>query len=479
MRLVMKIPLSLALLLVGIVALFYSEEYLRGRWAWERHVRDLAARGISLDIKKLIPPPVPDAENVAAAPIFAELFATNLPGEARLKAMKMPTVKRSGDADWRAGLHQDLSVLREAFSNDNLLAALERYAPELKEVEAALQRPKVCFPVAYEKGYDASFPQAPALMNAGKIYAPRAQAEVEAGQMAAAFRDLKTMLRLGELIKDEPSFIGFQVRVSLYFFPMQSLWDGLAVHAWTEERLADLQRHLEQVNMLAHLEIAWMAERGMVECLLQTCLQDLKENPVLSFNESPSSPLLIALWPRGWTYQNALRVDAMYDEKIMRAVNARTARISPLLVDSAYKQISNLPCNVFNIGARILLPVVTDMSRKAAAGQTYVSEAAVACALERYWLQHRRYPVALAELVPQFLAAVPHDVVDGEPLRYRLDGEGGFILYSIGWDLVDDGGTIAWEKTDTPTDRPRLDREKGDWVWRSRPATTNKASAAH
>lgn len=469
MRLVMKILLSLALLLVSIVAPFYSEEYLRGRWAWERHVRDLAARGISLDIKKLIPPPVPDAENVAAAPIFAELFATNLPGEARLKAMKMPTVKRSGDADWRAGLHQDLNVWRKAFTNDNLLAALERYAPELKEMEAALQRPKVCFPVEYEKGYDALFPQATAVLYVGRIYNAKILAEVETGQMAAAFRDLKTMLRLGELIKDEPSVIVMLVRVALYHLPMQSLWDGLVAHAWTDEQLADLQRNLEQVDMLAHLEISWTAERGMNVWLLQTCLKDPRGISVLCFNDSPSSPPLIALWPRGWFYQNALRVDAMYDAKIMRAVNARAARISPLLVDSADKQISKLPCNVFNVGVRILLPVVKGTSSKVAAGQTYVSEAAVACALERYWLQHRRYPAALAELVPQFLAAVPHDVVDGQPLRYRLDGEGGFVLYSIGWDLIDDGGTIAWKKTDTSTDRPKLDLEKGDWVWRSRP----------
>ncbi|MCX7006720.1 MAG: hypothetical protein NTY53_05640 [Kiritimatiellaeota bacterium] len=478
MRLILKIFLWLLLVGTGMVVLFYSEEYLRGRWAWERHVRDLAARGISLDIKTLIPPPVPDAENVAAAPLFAELFATNLPGKARLTAMKLPKSKRVGNEGWRAGLHQDLSVWREVFTNDNLLVALERYASEMKEVEAALQRPKVRFPVGYERGYEALVPHGPALLNLGKIYNAKALAEVEAGQMANALRDLKTMFRLGGLIKDEPSIIMMLVRVALYHLPMQSLWDGLAAHAWSDEQLGELQRNLEQVDLLAHLEISWMAERGMNEWLLQTCLKDPGGISVLCFNESPSSPPLIALWPRGWFYQNALRMDAMYDEKIMRAVNVHAARISPRLVDSADNQINKLPYNVFNIGAKILLPVVKGMCSKVAAGQTYVSEAAVACALERYWLQHRRYPAALAELVPQFLAAVPHDVVDGQPLRYRLDGEGGFVLYSIGWDLVDDGGTIAWKKTDTPTDRPKLDLEKGDWVWRSRPVT-NQVFTAH
>jgi len=478
MRLILKILFWLLLVGISVVVLFYSEEYLRGRWAWERHLRDLAAKGINLDIKALIPPPVPDAENVAAAPIFAELFATNRPGKARLIAMKLPKGKRVGNEGWRAGLHQDLSVWREALTNDNLLAALERYAPELKEVELALQRPKVCSPVKYEEGYAALLPHGAALLNLGKIYNAKAQAEVEAGQMANAFRDLKTMFRLGGLIKDEPSIIMMLVRVATYHFPLQSLWDGLAVHAWTDEQLADLQSALEQVDMLAHLEISWMAERGMNVWILQTCLKDPRKISVLSFDESASSPPLIALWPRGWFYQNALRMDTMCDEKIMRAVNVHAARISPLLVDSADKRISKLPSNVFNVAAKILLPAVKGMCVKTVAGQTYLSEASVACALERYWLQHRRYPAALAELVPQFLAAVPHDVVDGQPLRYRLDSEGGFVLYSIGWDLVDDGGTIAWKKPDAPAERPKLDLEKGDWVWRSRPVT-NQGSSTH
>jgi hypothetical protein len=35
-------------------------------------------------------------------------------------------------------------------------------------------------------------------------------------------------------------------------------------------------------------------------------------------------------------------------------------------------------------------------------------------------------------LAPRLSAAIPSDVIDGTPLRYRLDPDGGYALYSIG-----------------------------------------------
>lgn len=66
--------------------------------------------------------------------------------------------------------------------------------------------------------------------------------------------------------------------------------------------------------------------------------------------------------------------------------------------------------------------------------------ARTAVALEQYRAAHgNRYPTHLAELVPASLDAVPADPFDGQPLRYRQAGPG-YVLYSIGPDLKDDGG---------------------------------------
>jgi hypothetical protein len=66
--------------------------------------------------------------------------------------------------------------------------------------------------------------------------------------------------------------------------------------------------------------------------------------------------------------------------------------------------------------------------------------ALTAVALEQFRAAHNnRYPASLSELTPDYLVATLMDPFDGQPLRYRKQGTG-YVLYSIGADLKDDGG---------------------------------------
>jgi hypothetical protein len=65
---------------------------------------------------------------------------------------------------------------------------------------------------------------------------------------------------------------------------------------------------------------------------------------------------------------------------------------------------------------------------------------ATACALQRYRLQHGAWPERLEQLTPQFLPGIPRDNFDGNPLRYRRNADGTFLLYSVGEDCRDDAG---------------------------------------
>ena len=88
--------------------------------------------------------------------------------------------------------------------------------------------------------------------------------------------------------------------------------------------------------------------------------------------------------------------------------------------------------------------------------------ARTAIALERYRLAHAEYPESLDALAPQFIAHLPHDVIGGQPLKYRHEANGQFVLYSVGWNETDDGGTMAFKKGSTS----EVDINQGDWVWR-------------
>lgn len=58
-------------------------------------------------------------------------------------------------------------------------------------------------------------------------------------------------------------------------------------------------------------------------------------------------------------------------------------------------------------------------------------------------VERSRVPSGPAELVPDFLPEWPLDSFDGKPLRWRTDPDGGWAIYSIGENLVDEGGTAG------------------------------------
>src|SRR5678810_153039 len=60
-----------------------------------------------------------------------------------------------------------------------------------------------------------------------------------------------------------------------------------------------------------------------------------------------------------------------------------------------------------------------------------------AIALKRYELKHGKSPTDLAALVPEFLPAVPIDLMIGKPLHYRVNPDNSFTLYSVGNDGCD------------------------------------------
>jgi hypothetical protein len=101
-------------------------------------------------------------------------------------------------------------------------------------------------------------------------------------------------------------------------------------------------------------------------------------------------------------------------------------------------------------------------AKKFAYAQSSTDLARTAIALERYRLANGEYPQSLPTLAPQFIAQVPHDVINGQALKYQRVSNGQFVLYSIGWNETDDGGVVGFQEN-----RPdRIDLDKGDWVWR-------------
>ena len=74
-------------------------------------------------------------------------------------------------------------------------------------------------------------------------------------------------------------------------------------------------------------------------------------------------------------------------------------------------------------------------------------------AVERYRLAEGYLPESLDNLVPAFIQVVPEDPFNGENLRYRRL-KTGFVVYSVGEDLYDNGGAERNTKKRDPAGKP-------------------------
>jgi hypothetical protein len=92
------------------------------------------------------------------------------------------------------------------------------------------------------------------------------------------------------------------------------------------------------------------------------------------------------------------------------------------------------------LAQRLTVPAYDVLPLDDAVILTELEVARVALAIERWRLSHeKRLPESWNELVPGYLPSVPKDSFDDQPLRYRKLTRG-YLVYSIGSDLKDDGG---------------------------------------
>jgi len=65
----------------------------------------------------------------------------------------------------------------------------------------------------------------------------------------------------------------------------------------------------------------------------------------------------------------------------------------------------------------------------------------LSAATEFYRAEHDSYPPSLDDLVPNYIPELPEDPFSGESFEYTPT-ESSYLLYSVGPDMRDDGGSL-------------------------------------
>jgi hypothetical protein len=493
--------------LITLIALFYAEEDWRGWHAWHQFKRAWEAKGEHFDLASAVPPPVPDEQNFAMTPIaftsYGYLLTRDgkvIPPEKRdpnfAVRMRMPIAHDNniptncaGDRvkgtftrldNWQS-YYRNLAAKTNEFpvpaqpqspANDVLLA-LGKYDSVIEELRAASQLPDSRFPIDYynESPWSILLPHLAPLKSCAQVLQLRSVAELQNGQPDRALEDVRLALHLTDKVRNEPILISHLVRLAMVQLMLQPIWEGLAEHKWSDAQLVALDAELAKLDFPAayrkgmHGEMG--GQTGEMDLLRRqpAKLQELIGLTDLDggkINSGFPGRFIVHLIPTGWLYQNEYRCARLMVNYYIPVADVSQGTFSPDVARQGEAALAaeTKSANPFNWYERLMLPTLNNAVKKFAYGQASVDLARTAIALERCRLAHGEFPDSLDALAPQFIAKLPHDIINGQPLHYRRTDDGQFVLYSVGWNATDDDGEVAFKKEGA------VDINTGDWVWR-------------
>jgi hypothetical protein len=470
-----------------LIAIFYTEEDWRGKRAWEKFKHEWEAKGEKFDWQAFVPPSVPDDQNFSTAPIFTNMLSGKivmnpyhsdgspdlspgkddvgyLGGEGKTRITDLKTWQASYRNPASASLAKEFPVASQPQTPaKDVLLALSKYDSAIEELRQASQRPYANVSIPYEEGLGASastlLPYLANLKRCAQVLQLHAAAELADGQSAKALEDAKLLLYLNNSLRSSPFLISHLVRMAIMSIALHPIWEGLAEHQWSDAQLVALDTELGKLDFLTDYESVMRGERAFAIALFE---DQCRTREMIVFQEDGSvSTNSLRFMPGAYFYQNELAFAQLSQQRILPLVDTNSRVISPTAVQRANDAVraERKHYSPYKAQALMSFSSISSIVRKFAAIQASIDLARVACALERYRFAHGEYPETLEALSPQFIAQVPHDIINGQPLHYHRTDDGKFLLYSVGWNETDDSGQVVLKKDGS------FNWEKGDWVW--------------
>jgi hypothetical protein len=327
------------------------------------------------------------------------------------------------------------------------LAWSDGLIPQFSVIQRALQRPNSQLPGLYNNPNTVPGVNFLCVRNFAQTLGTRAQCHLLLGEPAAALGELTLLDDFCRRVLAEShpaTLLSAMVNQAVRGLYAEQVGEGLRLHAWREPQLIALQEQLKAMDVLGPVKEAFTLEAVITHRALASV-------PSAGMVKQTT---LARFYPSGWGYQRMTARLRLEFARLTSIDMADHAILAPE-VDAATKQAQALDHGAFGFVASLGQADFKRACQNTAQSQTKINEALIACALERFYMTHHDYPETLNALAPQFLDAIPRDVIGGQFLHYRRAAGPAFVLYSVGWNGRDDGGVRGHPLPGTD----------GDWVW--------------
>ncbi len=493
----------LGVLVVG--GLGVAVHHWRAKRAVIAYRKQLIAAGEKLTVKELIPPT--PAKEDDGAELFHQVHAKISYYTKDVLSTNPPSAMRAvATGKTMVGWQQpDIRGDKETNTWDDLAVTLDGFAKELELLDQLAEKRTMDFKLNYQQGFTLRLPMLSPMKGASLKLTAAVLLSLHEGDEAAAARHLRGILGLSRGLSDERLIIFQLVQIAIAHIAQAATWELLQSTNTTDAQLATIQSDWAELKFVGPMQLALEMERALNEMTIanmresrdgfyQTTSGVFGGSGGTTFNRT--GDLLLdagelakvgwtktveasreGMWRVAWSYPDQLRMlkgkQAQIEAMRMVATNGNfstawefqrkelyalglTSKVDDDTSFALYDkpELQTLFSSSVASLSRMLNKVMTAESTK----QLTVT----AIALKRYKLRHGTFPADLSALAPEFLPSVPLDPVNAQPLHYKPNADGTFLLYSVGEDAEDSGGDPKPAGNKTKSNSWQRGR---DWVW--------------
>lgn len=379
----------------------------------------------------------PAGQNAAA--FFQQGFDALQITNADKSSASLPLI---GKAAWPQAGAQVSAAMKMA-----LRSLLERNQAALDLFERGARCSGSRYPLDLTKGTETAVSHVGTVRTATQLAALEALWQAESHDGTNAGRGVLLTLASARTLDAEPLVISQLTRFAGEGLAVDALEQTINRAALPPESLTQLQAAFDRAAAYdaagTGLNRALVGERVTSLAFFDTAPEKVREmfdqakkNPAISnsvrqaFGDSPEQALASLKGQRQFAEESI-------DQFLVARKESFPARLKA--DDTVTTRANDAKARQYVISA-MMLPGLSKVTDREGVSLARLELSRVAIALERFRSAHtNQYPAALRELTPKFLASIPADPFDGQPLRYQKGAQGGYVLRSIGADARDDG----------------------------------------
>lgn len=265
--------------------------------------------------------------------------------------------------------------------------------------------------------------------------ATAARQAMNEGYPELAVENVVAVFRLGQAVSQHAALIDWLVQLAIQSIGLNVLEDVLGRSSLSEDELRSLMSvlDLELDRAPERLQRSWVGEFCFGSHMFEhpTLVSELSNAPLSSMDDFGSVRTMLA------RFAEALLLAALFptDYRAYREQFEHVYGLAARPDRATYLEVGSIPLSRWAVRTRMMNPAHRTAYGKYLRFVAQLRAARLALAVEGYRQQHDgAFPATLADLVPDFIQALPLDPLEDPPAPLKFHRfDGGYMVYCVGW----------------------------------------------